>query len=93
MDDRDRALLNEIQNSFPLVSRPYAQLAERLGESEDAVIVIGPYSFRPSARLLVDRLTGHKIPLTGKEAGILKFLYRAGERADAASNRRAQLDL
>lgn len=38
MDDRDRELLNLIQNSFPLVSRPYAQLGERLGEPEDDTI-------------------------------------------------------
>ncbi len=38
MDEKDRQLLNLIQNSFPLVSRPYRELGERLGESEPAVI-------------------------------------------------------
>ena len=38
MDDKDRELLNLIQNTFPLVARPYQQLGEKLGESEAAVI-------------------------------------------------------
>lgn len=38
MDDLDRRLLNRIQSDFPLVSRPYAELAEPLGISEDEVI-------------------------------------------------------
>jgi DNA-binding Lrp family transcriptional regulator len=38
MDDRDRQLLNRIQNSFPLVARPYAELGQLLGEAEDEVI-------------------------------------------------------
>jgi siroheme decarboxylase len=38
MDDTDRRLLNEFQQDFPLVPRPYAALAERLGTREVAVI-------------------------------------------------------
>lgn len=34
----DRRLLNEFQHHFPLTSSPYAELAERLGSSEAAVI-------------------------------------------------------
>ena len=37
MDDLDRAILDIIQTDFPLVSRPYAELAKRLGSSEDEV--------------------------------------------------------
>jgi DNA-binding response OmpR family regulator len=44
----------------------------------DAVFVIGPYTFRPSAKLLEDPVGNRSIRLTEKEAGILKFLYRAG---------------
>lgn len=45
--------------------------------SEDAVFQIGPYTFRPGAKLLVgDR--GSKLKLTEKETAILRFLYRAG---------------
>src|SRR5918911_4230551 len=35
MDERDRELLNLIQNSFPLMARPYERLSQQLGESED----------------------------------------------------------
>lgn len=48
-------------------------------QSEDAVFKIGPYSFRPSAKLLTDA-TERKVRLTEKETAILKFLYRAGAK-------------
>jgi DNA-binding response OmpR family regulator len=46
-------------------------------QSEDAVFRIGPYMFRPSAKVLVDEAQ-KKVRLTEKETAILKFLYRAG---------------
>jgi DNA-binding response OmpR family regulator len=46
-------------------------------QSEDAVFQIGPYEFRPAAKMLVDA-KGKKIRLTDKETNILKYLYRAG---------------
>jgi DNA-binding response OmpR family regulator len=45
-------------------------------QSEDAVFQIGPYEFRPAAKLLVDQAS-KKIRLTEKETNILKYLYRA----------------
>lgn len=48
-------------------------------QSEDAIFKIGPYSFRPSGKLLVDPQQ-KKIRLTEKETNILKFLYRAGQK-------------
>ena len=45
--------------------------------SEDAVFQIGPYTFRPSAKMLVGE-RGSKLKLTEKETAILRFLYRAG---------------
>lgn len=48
--------------------------------SDDAVFVIGPYTFQPSAKLLVHERTHKKVRLTDKEAAILKYLYRAGNR-------------
>ena len=48
--------------------------------SEDAVFTIGPYSFRPSAKLLVNTQTNRKIRLTEKETAILRYLYRAGNK-------------
>jgi DNA-binding response OmpR family regulator len=60
------------------LARIRAQLRQH-EQSEDAVFPIGPYSFRPAAKLLVDS-AGSKIRLTEKETSILKYLYRAGER-------------
>jgi len=52
-------------------------------ESDDAAFLIGPYTFRPSAKLLLDAARNRKIRLTDKEAGILKYLYRANGRPAA----------
>src|SRR4051812_23276047 len=38
MDAADRALCDLIQNDFPMVARPYAAVAERLGTTEDEVL-------------------------------------------------------
>jgi DNA-binding response OmpR family regulator len=60
-----------------LLARLRAQL--RIFEnSEDAVFTIGPYTFRPSAKMLEEPTKKRRIRLTEKEAAILKFLYRAG---------------
>lgn len=47
--------------------------------SEDAIYRIGPYEFRPAMRLLLDE-SQKKIRLTDKEASILRYLYRSGEK-------------
>lgn len=61
-----------------LLARIRSQLRQH-EQSEDAVFTIGPYSFRPSSKLLVDD-EDKKIRLTEKETSILKYLYRAGEK-------------
>ncbi|MBL8554228.1 MAG: response regulator transcription factor [Phenylobacterium sp.] len=48
--------------------------------SEGAVFRLGDYEFRPAAKVLVDQ-KGKKVRLTEKETNILKYLYRAGEKA------------
>jgi len=61
-----------------------ARLRAHLRQSEhsdDAVFMIGPYTFRPGAKLLTDRSGRKKVRLTEKETAILKYLYRAGDRA------------
>lgn len=62
-----------------LLARVRAQLRV-FDNSEDAVFTIGPYVFRPSAKLLLEPARSRKIRLTDKEANILKFLYRAAGR-------------
>lgn len=47
--------------------------------SEDAVFAVGPYSFRPGSKLLVDG-NAKKVRLTEKETAILRYLYRAGQQ-------------
>src|SRR5215212_6083257 len=61
-----------------LLARIRAQLRQHEA-SEDAVFAIGPYSFRPSSKMLPSP-KGNKIRLTEKETAILRFLYRAGQK-------------
>ncbi|GGC51515.1 response regulator transcription factor [Chelatococcus reniformis] len=61
-----------------LLARIRAQLRQHEA-SEDAVFSIGPYTFRPSAKLLVNE-RGSKLKLTEKETAILRFLYRADQK-------------
>jgi len=61
---------------FPvLLARIRAQLRQH-EQSEDAVFQLGPYTFRPSMKMLIDEQE-KKIRLTEKETNILKYLYRA----------------
>jgi DNA-binding response OmpR family regulator len=62
-----------------LLARIRAQLRD-YEHSEGAVFRLGAYEFRPAAKVLVDE-KGKKIRLTEKETNILKYLYRAGEKA------------
>ncbi|HEY5046979.1 MAG TPA: response regulator transcription factor [Rhizomicrobium sp.] len=60
-----------------LMARIHAHLRSH-EQNEEAVYRVGPYTFRPSAKVLIDQ-QGKKIRLTEKETNILKFLYRSGE--------------
>jgi len=63
---------------FPvLLARMRAQLRQH-ELSEDAIFVLGPYTFKPSLKLLIAS-DDKKIRLTEKETNILKFLYRSTE--------------
>ena len=63
---------------FPvLLARLRAQLRQH-EQSEDAIFSLGPYTFKPSIKILVTA-DDKKIRLTEKETNILKFLYRATE--------------
>ncbi len=47
--------------------------------SENVIITIGPYTFRPSTKHLLNP-QGGKVRLTEKETSILRFLYRADQQ-------------
>ncbi len=59
-----------------LLAHIRAQLRQH-EQSEDAVFAVGPYTFKPAAKVLLDEQE-RKIRLTEKETNILKFLYRSG---------------
>ena len=63
-----------------LLARLRAHLRQS-DHSDAAVLAIGPYTFRPGAKLLTDDSGRKKVRLTEKETAILKYLYRAGDRA------------
>ena len=57
-----------------LLARIRSQL-RRFEQSEDATFTLGPYTFMPAAKILINNKE-HKIRLTEKETNILKFLLR-----------------
>ena len=61
-----------------LLARIRAQLRQHEA-SEDAVFNIGPYTFRPSYKLLLSP-KGNKFRITEKDTEILRYLYRAGQK-------------
>lgn len=61
-----------------LLARIRAQLRQH-EQSEDATFAVGPYTFKPSQKLLIDE-KGSKVRLTEKEAAIIKYLYRADQK-------------
>jgi DNA-binding response OmpR family regulator len=65
-----------------LLARLRAHLRQS-DRSDEAVFTIGPYSFQPGAKLMIDTSGRKKVRLTEKETAILKYLYRAGDRAIA----------
>src|SRR5258707_1412777 len=67
-----------------LLARIRAQLRQHEA-SEDAVFTIGPYTFQPSLKILLNP-NGSKMRLTDKETGILRYLYRAGQRPESRVN-------
>lgn len=61
-----------------LLARIRAQLRTH-EQSEDAVFAVGPYTFKPSQKILVED-NGNKVRLTEKETAIMKYLYRAEQK-------------
>jgi DNA-binding response OmpR family regulator len=71
-----------------LLARLQAQL-RRFDTSDAAVFTIGPWTFRPAAKMLIGTGTKQRIRLTDKEAAMLKFFYR---HANHAVSRQVILD-
>ena len=61
-----------------LLARIRAQLRQH-EQSEDATFSVGPYTFKPSQKLLTLE-NGQKIRLTEKEVAIIRYLYRADQK-------------
>ena len=61
-----------------LLARIRAHLRQH-EHSEDAIFKVGPYTFKPAAKMLI-RDDNRKVRLTEKETAIIKFLLRAGEQ-------------
>jgi DNA-binding response OmpR family regulator len=61
-----------------LLARIRGQLRQHEA-SEDAVFTIGPYTFRPRSKILLNP-KGNKVRLTEKETSILRYLFRAGHK-------------
>ena len=61
-----------------LLARIRAHLRQH-EHSEDAVFKVGPYTFKPAAKMLVGG-DSKKVRLTEKETAIIKFLLRSGEQ-------------
>lgn len=61
-----------------LLARIRAQLRQ-FEQSEDATFGVGPYTFKPSQKLLTTE-DGKKIRLTEKESAIIRYLYRADQK-------------
>lgn len=61
-----------------LLARIRAQLRQH-ENSEDVTFTVGPYTFKPGQKLLIDE-KGGKLRLTEKEAAIIKYLFRAGDK-------------
>jgi len=79
LTDSDSDGLAELGESL---ARPFrfsgllARLQAETGRRSEAEVMIGPYSFRPAAKLLSEG--ERRIRLTEKETDILRFLHAAG---------------
>ena len=62
-----------------MATRPRTLRHYRHETSHDAIFTIGPYTFRPSLKLLLNP-KGSKVRLTERETSVLRYLYRASQR-------------
>jgi DNA-binding response OmpR family regulator len=90
-DGEDKVVQGLDAGANDYITKPFrsGELAARLrtqlrlfDESEDAIVSLGQYIFRPSRRQLRDPANKRLIHLTDKETMILKHLFRAGASVD-----------
>lgn len=62
-----------------LLARLRAHLRQH-EQSENVKFTIGPYTYTPSSKILVEEETNRKVRLTGRENAILKYLYRSSDK-------------
>ena len=62
-----------------LLARLQAQI-RLFDASEDAVFNVGPFTFRPAAKLFIGPDKKQRIRLTAKEVDIIRYLYRYANR-------------
>ena len=62
-----------------LLARIRAQIRQH-ERSDEAVLMIGSFTFQTANKLLLNNETNEKTRLTDKETALLKYLYRAGGR-------------
>ncbi|MFZ1416631.1 MAG: response regulator transcription factor [Defluviicoccus sp.] len=67
-----------------LLTRVQAELRQH-ERSDDAAVAVGPYSFHAELKTLIHEATGARIRLTDKEAAIVSYLQRAGDRVVSRS--------
>lgn len=69
-------VIQPTQRPAEVMARLRAQI-RAFESSDDAVIDLGAFHFRPARRLLEHRHNGERVRLTEKEAAVLKYLYKA----------------
>ena len=67
-----------------LLTRVQAELRQH-ERSDESAVAIGPYAFHAAVKTLIHEGTGARIRLTDKEAAILSYLHRAGDRVVSRS--------
>ena len=63
-----------------LLARLRAHISQN-DRSDDVIFSVGPYSFQPSNKILVRDIDQCKFHLTDKETAILRYLYKARNKA------------
>jgi DNA-binding response OmpR family regulator len=91
LNDEDKVVEGLDSGANDYITKPFRsdELAARLrahlrlfDESEDAIVSLGRFIFRPTRRELRDPTNNQRIRLTDKENMVLKYLFRAGASVD-----------